>query len=586
MLNVPYDVKKVLKKGRGLKNYKFEIYGDELVTPLFTIDNNNIVAESVKIDDRMCSEKVITFGLCEGASLEFQYFGLPAITNKHVKAILSIACNGEWYDIPMGWFLVDQCPMQFSTGIYKVTAFNKLKSDYLDAKANSKLLTGTTDYETFGNTIPVFNILYNLLGDYGIYVSNPEIITSTGFGYAVRTYNISPDASIRLYSRDGSYVGTLYYYWQRISISFSEPLSADEFYQLDIFGRDFNGYLQRYLFEVYDDGNFYRYSNYRVGPGGKPLYEALADGMEDFSKIRLVFPNPSGGYTSETISTLSKREKTKPFKGITGIEIICAGALSSSGGAINGTTMTQKFQEFFDEYYLDHLTICEVSKLTGVGGMEKMTLTFEEVNALPDVTLRELQSAVFETKCQYGQLDRTTDMFSGVELNGGGLYPADTLYPEDTLYPNGTTGGNAIHPFPSSYQKLWTDAVGVQKFKYLIITYKAVENGTEVEKKLQRTVNADGTTNYNMSSNWLFRNLVWTAEQVGEYADIMVQKMRDITWFPFEMWCTGLPYVDTGDAIEIADRNGEVYTSYVLQRTLTGVQNLQDAFANGELDIF
>ena len=88
-----------------------------------------------------------------------------------------------------------------------------------------------------------------------------------------------------------------------------------------------------------------------------------------------------------------------------------------------------------------------------------------------------------------------------------------------------------------------------------------------------------------MSDNWLFRNLIWTEEQITEYAVAMVAKMQDMTWFPFEMWCAGLPYLETGDEIEIP-LNGESYTSYVLQRQLKGIQNLQDTYINGTLDIF
>ena len=88
-----------------------------------------------------------------------------------------------------------------------------------------------------------------------------------------------------------------------------------------------------------------------------------------------------------------------------------------------------------------------------------------------------------------------------------------------------------------------------------------------------------------MSDNWLFKNLVWTDEEIEDYADAMVAKMQNLTWFPFEMWCAGLPYVETGDELEI-NVNGEAYTSYVLRRNLRGIQNLQDEMINGELDIF
>jgi hypothetical protein len=174
-------------------------------------------------------------------------------------------------------------------------------------------------------------------------------------------------------------------------------------------------------------------------------------------------------------------------------------------------------------------------------------------------------------------LDRVTDMFSGVTLNFGRLYPASSLYPADSLYP---AGGDA-DTNPSYYSKLWTDSGGIDKFRYLIVTYKS---GDE-EKTLQRTVNADGTVDYNMSDNWLLRNISWTDAQAGEVADAMVLLMKDITWFPFEMWAPGRPDLETGDEIEITTPNG-TFPSYILQRTLKGIQNLEDTYINGELDIF
>ena len=205
-----------------------------------------------------------------------------------------------------------------------------------------------------------------------------------------------------------------------------------------------------------------------------------------------------------------------------------------------------------------------------------------QVSSLADISAREAISSVYELSVAYGKLDRQTDMFSSIDLNGSRLLPADNLYPADTLYPN----GNSARANKSMYQKLWTDSQGNQKFRYLYITYKGLDaNNQEVEKVLQRTVNADGTTDYNMSDNWLFKNLVWSDADVGDYADAMVLKMKDISWFPFEMWCAGLPYIETGDELEITNSEG-TYTSYVLQRQLNGIQNLQDTFIDGELDIF
>jgi hypothetical protein len=214
---------------------------------------------------------------------------------------------------------------------------------------------------------------------------------------------------------------------------------------------------------------------------------------------------------------------------------------------------------------------------SAIGSME-----ITDYTVWPDITLRDLQSAVYEAVCQFGQLDRVTDLFSGVELNHSRLYPADSLYPATGLYPDGA----ALSGFKSMYSKLWADEGNIHKWRNLIITYKGLNADQQEEDfTLERQVNADGTDDYNMSDNWLFRNLVWTAADVGTYADAMVAKMQDMTWFPFEMWCAGLPYLETGDEIEIP-LGDQKYVSYVLQRQLKGIQNLQDTYINGTLDIY
>jgi hypothetical protein len=213
--------------------------------------------------------------------------------------------------------------------------------------------------------------------------------------------------------------------------------------------------------------------------------------------------------------------------------------------------------------------------------IEEKQITPADLSTNSAVTLRDLQSAVFEIDCQYGKLDRVTDLFAGIDLNNGALFPRDDLYPDDMLLPEGISEAG----YPAMYSKLWADEGNVRSFRNLIITYKTTSGGSEVEAQLTKVVNANGTDDYIMDDNWLFRNLIWTAQQVGTYADAMVTKMQNIRWFPFEMWCVGLPYLEAGDAIEIKMKEG-TYLSYVLRRTLNGIQNLQDEMINGTLDIF
>lgn len=658
MLNIPYEVQQALRKGDMRKNYKMKVNDVDPDTGertyLYTIDNNSLVSESVKVDERMVTGKQLKFGLCEGSSLEFQYFDHPNINGKDVQVYCSVEYvdgNGDvaWYDIPMGWYSVDQCPMQWETGIYKVTAYNKLKSTYLDKKANNL----ASEHFLDNSNISFFDIRKSLLLDYEIQQAENGVdidpyhggvipvgysgVASSVSVYESQNYGIdSPLANINLSDHK---VRILYY---SFSYGFSTPLNGDNYSFVFLFGSylsKFEKYIYEYLADILDTAK-YKDSNNIILSGDDILSSTKSDFFKIFG-ITFQYTYGTSSHATKKYSTIqweyeeensiphtmdgritdlfdrlilkselpnNTRDMSFTISFPVGINV---DGFSDYGSYLPNIELNGDFQYSYYEdighteqitkeykglrfpngytytYYLEYQPDNTYSLSDSIALYEDISVNDVELMevdplTLPDFTLRDITTALYEIDCQYGKLDRETDLFAGVELNQGGLYPADTLYPDNALYPS----GNMEHPFPSTYSKLWTDTVGEQSFRYLIITYKAMENGQEVEKKLQRTVNEHGTTNYNMSDNWLFRNLVWTAADVGDYADAMVLKMKDIRWFPFEMWCAGLPYVETGDAIEITDKQGNTHTSYVLTRTLDGIHNLQDTFINGELDIF
>lgn len=578
MLNIPIAVQDALRDGTMRKNYKMKVNdvdpdsGER--TYSYTIENDELVSESVKIDERMVTGKNLKFGLCEGSVLEFQYFNHPNINGKDVQVYLSAEYVDtddvvKWYDIPMGWYSVDQCPMQWDTGIFKVTAYNKLKSKYLDAKANSLIEDMQSDSSN-PDEITIQTIQSVLLEDYSITpMENPvEAISSGGGGQHL--YGAGPT-----FKFNGS--NTTYYpIIQMDYVSFVD-IDSNKMTKIEI-----SGYLEK-LKTVAEN---FKAAVFDSVQNPDTFWNALLNSIvyqEYFGCLAALGPyadyNASYLIFEDEITTWDKSihgyiEKLKYLYTANRLEFMLPVSFKGSQSSSSYTNVRTLWET--------DLSIETGDVYVGSMDVDSIDTIFIPKTNLEEVTLRDIVSANYELHCQYGRLDRETDLFGGVELNQGGLYPADTLYPDNTLYPSGPS----LHPFPSTYQKLWTDTVGEQSFRYLIITYKAIENGEEVDKTLQRTVNTYGTTNYNMSDNWLFRNLVWTAEDVGAYADAMVLKMKDVRWFPFELWCAGLPYIETGDAIEITDRQGDTHTSYVLTRTLEGIHNLQDTFINGELDVF
>lgn len=85
MIDVPVRVKDALREGCYRKNYKIVVFESDEETIDFTIDNNDLITESVKIDERMCSDDNIKFGLCEGTRIEFECYGIENITGRRLK---------------------------------------------------------------------------------------------------------------------------------------------------------------------------------------------------------------------------------------------------------------------------------------------------------------------------------------------------------------------------------------------------------------------------------------------------------------------------------------------------------------------
>ena len=720
MYDVPVAVKDTLRDGRLKKNYRLVVLNDD-GTEDFTIDNDNLVSESVSIDERMCSGDTLKFGLCEGSSLEFQYFGLENIIGRRLQAFIDVKLesqwsqvanysditfatyiiteatayeviipanqttgvyvvwrhNGgsysqsvgalsetttvsigdlsvndeitlsrsitgrtfsaiinksfEWYSIPLGFFDVRSCSRQASTGIIKVTAYNKLMSDYLDAKANNTIL------KTFGfsGTFTIHDIRELLLESYQIeedigelvtpvFDNDGELVSEETFYSDLGTFRFTKlygvKSPINAYRAGVNSTSTDFHI--EVTAQKLEVLYDSDYIRLNAYKGTLEGLEQNivdYIKKVVDDAELNRsgddvinYICQNIGfqkifsvdlgrPGAHAYFSTTQWNYEEEHHLTHTVRGP---ITDKRVQLLTAGAiLILPNTIDTGIRFWFDGSCQNVGNPPSYSTNYQYYSNsswtvatapcpyatFSDgtKYFMDY-TDPETDKYyyaiagwdySGLPETDKIRLNPVNVE---EFTLRDITSAVYESVAQFGQLNRVTDLFTGVELNHSRLLPADTLYPSDTLYP----GGAAASATKSMYSKLWADEGNVHKWRYLIITYKTLnENNEEVERTLQRTVNNDGTDNYNMSDNWLMRNVVWTAEEVGEIADYMVAKMQDITWFPFEMWCAGLPYLETGDEIEIP-LGEHSYTSYILQRQLKGIQNLQDTYINGTLDIF
>lgn len=672
MYDVPVAVKDALRSGAYRKNYRFLVLNDDGTTD-FTIDNDNLVSESVSIDESMCSGDTLKFGLCEGASLEFQYFDHPNITGRRIQSFIDVDFKDkvkEWgeyktltssnpefivtepgdyrlripahttclvmmrhnygttyeqvsnfdyavtielsswkkndivyvtgsnfnitveyysyfnqHTIPMGYFTIKKCSRQASTGIQKVTAYNKLQSEYLDADIST--IEIPSDYTD--DKIAIYGLRKMLLSDYAIDVYNAQESTiyvgsqgGIGVMYGIDSISFKLTGDSNTWHPGFYSVGNTWATISNLSNVYIEIGALDEFeLLLDSMASDLRNYILT--------------SGEIVNPD--PLWESIKGELYHIAGVRVYFTAPTPGDASWIIYTSKTLYEWAVAAGHDDVRV-----LSDVNNLYDATDIVFQTPSRFDAYrqsgssaYDEILYMPTLPAGFDLGDMlddKVYQINYSDMDdedliripttGLQNVSLRQILSSGYELNCKFGQMDRVTDLFHAAELNNAGLYPAATLYPSDSLYPVGSSETS----FRSWYSKLWTDTVGEQSFRKLIITYKGLdENNVPMDFTLEKTVNASGTTDYYMSDNWLLKNQIWTQQEVQDLADAMAAKMQNIRWFPFEMWAAGLPYVETGDMIEIIVGD-ETHTSYVLQRQLSGIQNLQDTYINGTLDVF
>lgn len=562
MIDIPILAKDALAEGNTKKEYVITVY-DSLGDVDFIIDNDYLVCESVKIDERLCSADTLKYGLCEGSSIEFQYFDKPVIKGRRIKVELKVYYDSTYSLIPMGFFVIDGLSRQASTGIYKVTGYNKLQAKTLDEKANQKII----DYLRDNNTADLGVILDLLLDDYSL-ITDYSMVELNNFRGTEDTYYQYEEVENGV--KTDYYIGFICR-WVKASIVNFAPL--DKYYKVTCNPRKLYEKLLTYIPSSYRD-KYCRLAN----TSNTPVQ------LKDLVSFSIWYGSESITIDSQSSDELAIIELHKPA--ITSYDIEfdiptffrrtydSSGAPSISDNFSNDdyTTAVERVQAIAENSVLFTFEEYQPS------GIEAIEMTYTDSLNYPDVTLRDLQSAVFEINCQFGKLDREKDKFHGMELVDSGLLPSTSLYPNNDLYPNGAV----LSGFRSIYSKLWADEGNIQKWRYLIVTYQNTNGETAKE---QVTVNSDGTQDYNCSDNWLFNNFQWRPQDIRPYVEAMALKMQSITWFPFEMWCVGLPYIETGDLIEIPIGE-DTYKSYILQRNIKGIQNLEDTYINGELDIF
>lgn len=185
-----------------------------------------------------------------------------------------------------------------------------------------------------------------------------------------------------------------------------------------------------------------------------------------------------------------------------------------------------------------------------------------------DLTAKDVLEAICEINGVFGKMSRD-DVFTYVELKpfSRGLFPSKTLYPNKSLFPRKPGNVDTRRLEMGEYKTLQAGDTNFEQITKLQIR--------QSEDDIGYIAGNDTGVTYIIQGNFLTYSS--GTEELKTIANNALSKISKVIFNPVNITLQGNPCVETGDTIRIIDTNNNVYKSYVLQRTLTGIQMIMDS---------
>lgn len=239
-------------------------------------------------------------------------------------------------------------------------------------------------------------------------------------------------------------------------------------------------------------------------------------------------------------------------------------------------TMKQFRNSFFKHFGIEQADITlindnmSIEKTVAVTASSETSSATEESSTIGEtISGKEVLSCICEINGCIGHMGRDgTFHYIYLEQEIQGLYPRNDLYPADDLFPRD----------PKS-NRIGKDLYITAKYEdFLVKTINKLQ--IREQKNDIGVIVGTGDNAYVIEDNFLVYGK-GTKELKG-IANNVLSKIRGIVYRPFTADCKGNPCLEVGDAVRLPTRY-ELIESYILKRTLKGIQALRDDLeADGE----
>ena len=184
---------------------------------------------------------------------------------------------------------------------------------------------------------------------------------------------------------------------------------------------------------------------------------------------------------------------------------------------------------------------------------------------------KDVITSLCELNGVFGHINRNGE-FTYVSLQEDtNIYPSVHLFPNNDLFPIYDTGFDRDTLSNGRYISCEYEDFETQTISKLQIRQEKNDIGVIVQ------LSNSGTNAYIVENNFLVYGK--STDELSIIANALLHKISHIQYRPASISLRGNPCIEVGDGVVCSTKNKEVYT-YVLQRTLKGVQALRDSFTS------
>lgn len=230
----------------------------------------------------------------------------------------------------------------------------------------------------------------------------------------------------------------------------------------------------------------------------------------------------------------------------------------------NSLTFPISIKNFRDSFF-SHVGVSQVADYLPNDGITIQKTIEDKV-----ITGGKIIRAICQVNGRYGRIGRI-GLFEYVHLVEGieALYPREDLYPADDIYPADENALDVV-------SKAFYTKIEFENYRVAPITKVQI-----IEKSGQITATfGSGTNVFTLKDN----PLVWglAANVRNAVAQNLYNTIQGLWYIPAHVECVGLPYIECGDFVMMTARRS-IVRSYVLSRTLKGIQIINDSYrADGD----